>query len=184
MIVFELYNDSMNIQFATEQEADNYIIEIGIQIESLNNQIVQINAQISALDNTADNYLQTLNALNNAKQNRETELAYWQSQPINKRQIEIQPTPPAPPTLKKSDWDNFDQTMYRHPTVFQKVFMSEGNGFAFLSRVLSDGKTTYASEQALLSAINSLVLPVPFTEEEKQFINDALRDNNFTIRVE
>lgn len=83
------------------------------------------------------------------------------------------------------DWLNLEQTFYTHPTIFPKALDSVGNGFAFVSKVFADGKTTYAHPNALLMALNLLMpsMNVPYTQEEIDFVNQKLIENNFSIQL-
>ena len=85
----------------------------------------------------------------------------------------------------QQDWLNLEQEFYQNQIIFAKALNSTGNGFAFLSKVFADGKTTFASENALLMAINFLTpsMSVPYTTEEIEYINEKFEENNFNIRL-
>jgi len=101
------------------------------------------------------------------------------------RTIEQVENPPIVTEPTKTDWFNFEQSIYNNTPLVLKALNSTGNGFAFLSKVLADGKTVYASQNALAFSI-SVLLPsmiVPYTQEEIDFINAKLQENNFTISI-
>ncbi|MCS7316952.1 MAG: hypothetical protein NZZ41_01330 [Candidatus Dojkabacteria bacterium] len=83
------------------------------------------------------------------------------------------------------DWIRFEDYLYKNTSILQKGINSTGNGFSFLLKVLTDGKTTGASEQALQLAINMVLsgMNQPLTEEEINYINNKLEECNFTIRI-
>lgn len=85
----------------------------------------------------------------------------------------------------KQDWLNLEQSFYTNINIFSKALNSTGNGFAFLSKVFADGKTTFASQNALISAISLLrsLMLAPYTQEEIDFINLKFEENNFTVRL-
>ncbi|MCS7028116.1 MAG: hypothetical protein NZ519_05065 [Bacteroidia bacterium] len=92
---------------------------------------------------------------------------------------------PAPRTLTTTDWLNLEQALYQHQSILNKAINSTGNGFTFLLKVLTDGKTTGASEAALQLAINMLLpaMNEPLTEAEKDYINQQLAANGFNITI-
>jgi hypothetical protein len=85
----------------------------------------------------------------------------------------------------KQDWLNLEQAFYTNPNIFGKALQSTGNGFAFLAKVFADGKTIYASQNALVLAIGFLIpsMTYPYSVEELAFINQKLQENNFTITI-
>lgn len=88
----------------------------------------------------------------------------------------------VPPPFK--DWHGLEQSLYPLP-LFSKVLNSTGNGFAFLSKVFTDGKTTGASENALQMAINLVRsgMTIDFTTEEIAIINGKFELYNFETRI-
>ena len=52
-------------------------------------------------------------------------------------------------------------------------------------KVLTDGKTTGASENALQLALTMLVpaMAVPFSDTEKAYVNEKLAQFGFTVRL-
>jgi hypothetical protein len=85
------------------------------------------------------------------------------------------------------DWLGLEQALYQSPFL-AKGMVSQGQGFGLLLKVLSDGKTTGASEQALLIAINAtlagLVGENAMTSQEIEDLNALLLQYNFTIQIE
>jgi hypothetical protein len=121
-------------------------------------------------------FLQEADAINYAQQNN-----------MSVRQVEqeYEEYVPPRPELTSDNWLNLERDLYKNFGIVSKVLNSTGNAAMFLLRVLSDGKTTGASEQALQLAL-SMLLPVmnePFSQEEVNYINQALEDNNFETRI-
>ena len=88
------------------------------------------------------------------------------------------------PTIKipnTADWLNLEQELYSSPLLLKAV-QTTGNGFAMLIKVLTDGKTTGASENALLFAFNLIIPQMNMTVEEIELLNECLEENNFNIR--
>jgi hypothetical protein len=81
------------------------------------------------------------------------------------------------------DWYNFEQDLYSS-TLFSKGLSSEGNGFALLLKVLTNGGTKGATQNSLLNAIRFTVAGIPaFTQADIDALNNHLQARNFTIRI-
>lgn len=101
------------------------------------------------------------------------------------KEIEVKEREEPTRELTKNDWFNLEQSLYKKISILNKAINSSGNAFSFLLKVLSDGKTTGASEQTLQMAINMLMpnMVDPLNEEEIAYINQQLETNGFTIRI-
>lgn len=103
------------------------------------------------------------------------------------RDAEVEVSEPKEPVreLTKDDWLNLEQSLFSNSSLLTKALNSKGNGFSFLLKVLTDGKTTGASENTLYLAINTVIqgLTEDITGEELEFINNKLKENNFSIRI-
>jgi len=83
----------------------------------------------------------------------------------------------------KDNWHNFEQDLYTS-ALFSKGLTSQGNGFALLLKVLTDGSTKGASQNALLMAIQATIAGISnFTQQDKNYLNEYLISNNFTIQI-
>jgi hypothetical protein len=83
----------------------------------------------------------------------------------------------------KDNWNNFEQDLYTS-ALFSKGLTSKGNGFALLLKVLTDGSTKGANQHALLIAIQATIAGISnFTQEDKNYLNEYLISNNFTIQI-
>lgn len=114
-------------------------------------------------------------------------LAYAQANNMQVRTIDQEYEEPVeqPRELSPKDWLNLEQGLYQNMNVLSKAANSSGNGFTFFLKVITDGKTTGASENALQLAINMLIptMAVPFNQEEKNYINQQLEVNGFSTRL-
>ena len=66
-------------------------------------------------------------------------------------------------------------------TIFQKALKyGNGNAYATILKVITDGETTWASENLFKSMF--LALDITLTETETALLNQILERNQFTIR--
>lgn len=114
-------------------------------------------------------------------------ISYAQVNNMQVRTIQQEYEEPVEPPrqLTKENWLNLEQGLYQNMNVLSKAANSSGNGFTFFLKVITDGKTTGASESALQLAINMLVpaMAVPFSQEEINYVNQQLENNGFSIRL-
>jgi hypothetical protein len=81
------------------------------------------------------------------------------------------------------NWYDLEQSLYSS-TLFSKGFGSQGNGFALLLKILSDGSTKGAHQSSLLAAIRYTIMGIiGFTQADKDALNNHLQTHNFTIKV-
>ncbi len=101
---------------------------------------------------------------------------------IERIEVEIVPSQITP---SSADWYDFEQTLYENPSILQKALTSQGNGFAFLLKVLTDGRTIHATQFALKMGIELTMMGMktPLTQEEIDFINENLIKYNFSIQI-
>jgi hypothetical protein len=111
-------------------------------------------------------------------------LAYASAHDMQVRQIEEQVVI-EPIVLTNADWLRFEQSLYVNTVIFGKALNSTGNGFALLTKVLTDSKTDFAHENALRLAIQLTMqgMQVAYTQGEIDYINAKLTENKFTIRI-
>ncbi len=85
----------------------------------------------------------------------------------------------------RTDWYDFEQTLYENPSILHKALTSQGNGFAFLLKVLTDGRTIGATQFALKMGIDLTMMGMatPLTQEEINFINQNFNKYNFSIQI-
>ena len=114
-------------------------------------------------------------------------LTYAQANNMQVRTIQQEYKEPVEPPrqLTANDWLNLEQGLYQNMSVLGKAANSSGNGFAFFLKVITDGKTTGASESALQLAIDMMIrsMAVPFTQEDKDYVNHQLESNGFITRL-
>jgi hypothetical protein len=81
------------------------------------------------------------------------------------------------------NWYDLEQSLYSS-TLFSKGFGSQGNGFALLLKILSDGSTKGAHQSSLLAAIRYTIMGITgFTQADTDALNNHLQTHNFTIRI-
>lgn len=78
-------------------------------------------------------------------------------------------------------WLNLEQTL-RYSSLFEKAWTEASDkGFNLFTITLINGKSGVASEAALSFAFE--MLGVTWDENEKEQLNQILKDNNFTIQL-
>jgi hypothetical protein len=88
---------------------------------------------------------------------------------------------PEPPFIVQPDWLGLEQSL-RYSALFATAYATASDkGFNLFTITLLNGKRGEASENALSFAFSAL--GVSWSESDKEFLNQMLSDNHFTIRV-
>ena len=86
------------------------------------------------------------------------------------------PDPILPP-----NWKNFKEELFKSQVFFKALQLGSPNVYTTLLKVITDGETNYAKEENFILLFN--MLGIEWTQEEKDFINQTLSSNNFTVQV-
>jgi hypothetical protein len=83
--------------------------------------------------------------------------------------------------IVEPNWRKLTEDLYASPLMFKALTEANPNAFAVLLKVLTDGENGNSTENTLLGSIQ--MCGINFSDEEKQALNQILKDNFFSVEI-
>ena len=87
----------------------------------------------------------------------------------------------VPDIIQPPNWKNFKEELFKSQVFYKAIQQGNPNVYTTLLKVITDGETNYAKEENFILLFN--MLGIEWTQVEKDFINQTLINNNFTVQV-